>query len=47
MARDAGMGEAVEVGVGDGVAVHRLREVAEATGHPYFPLEYVLPIDYT
>jgi len=23
-----------------------LREVAEATGHPYFPLEYVLPIDY-
>lgn len=24
-----------------------LREVAEATGNPYFPLEYVLPIDYT
>lgn len=24
-----------------------LREVAEATGSPYFPLEYVLPIDYT
>jgi alanine dehydrogenase len=24
-----------------------LREVAEATGRPYFPLEYVLPIDYT
>ncbi len=24
-----------------------LREVAEATCHPYFPLEYVLPIDYT
>lgn len=23
-----------------------LREVAEATGYPYFPLEYVLPIDY-
>lgn len=23
-----------------------VREVAEATGHPYFPLEYVLPIDY-
>ncbi len=22
-------------------------EVAEATGHPYFPLEYVLPIEYT
>jgi alanine dehydrogenase len=22
------------------------REVAEATGNPYFPLEYVLPIDY-
>lgn len=24
-----------------------LREVAEATGNPYFPLEYVLPIDYS
>ena len=24
-----------------------LREVAEATGNPYFPLEYVLPIEYT
>ena len=24
-----------------------LREVAEATGKPYFPLEYVLPIEYT
>ncbi len=24
-----------------------LREVADATGKPYFPLEYVLPIDYT
>jgi alanine dehydrogenase len=24
-----------------------LREVADATGHPYFPLEYVLPIEYT
>lgn len=24
-----------------------LREVAEATGVPYFPLEYVLPIEYT
>ena len=23
-----------------------IREVAEATGNPYFPLEYVLPIDY-
>jgi alanine dehydrogenase len=23
-----------------------IREVAEATGHPYFPLEYVLPIEY-
>ncbi len=23
-----------------------VREVAEATGQPYFPLEYVLPIDY-
>ena len=23
------------------------REVAEATGNPYFPLEYVLPIEYT
>jgi alanine dehydrogenase len=23
-----------------------IAEVAEATGHPYFPLEYVLPIDY-
>ncbi len=23
-----------------------MREVAEATGNPYFPLEYVLPIDY-
>ncbi|MBN1630920.1 MAG: alanine dehydrogenase [Thermoleophilia bacterium] len=24
-----------------------LREVADATGNPYFPLEYVLPIEYT
>jgi len=24
-----------------------IREVAEATGQPFFPLEYVLPIDYT
>jgi len=24
-----------------------LREVAEATDRPYFPLEYVLPIEYT
>lgn len=24
-----------------------LREVADATGNPYFPLEYILPIDYT
>ena len=24
-----------------------LREVAEATGRAYFPLEYVLPIEYT
>jgi alanine dehydrogenase len=24
-----------------------MREVAEATGNPYFPLEYVLPIEYT
>ncbi len=24
-----------------------MREVAEATGKPYFPLEYVLPIEYT
>jgi len=24
-----------------------VREVAEATGQPYFPLEYVLPIDYS
>jgi hypothetical protein len=23
-----------------------MREVAEATGNPYFPLEYVLPIEY-
>ncbi len=23
-----------------------IREVAEATGNPYFPLEYVLPIEY-
>ncbi len=23
-----------------------VKEVAEATGHPYFPLEYVLPIEY-
>jgi alanine dehydrogenase len=23
-----------------------IKEVAEATGHPYFPLEYVLPIEY-
>ena len=23
-----------------------ISEVAEATGNPYFPLEYVLPIDY-
>jgi alanine dehydrogenase len=23
-----------------------IKEVAEATGNPYFPLEYVLPIEY-
>ncbi|OFW57185.1 MAG: alanine dehydrogenase [Actinobacteria bacterium RBG_16_64_13] len=33
------------VNVMEGKVTHR--EVAEATGNPYFPLEYVLPIEYT